>query len=237
MNDSFLVKLRDHKITWPLQRIIEKLGVSVIAKSSHLDFQLQYFIEKFQLKYCLDIGAHHGEFINRLSRLGYPLDTIAFEPSRESFEILRAKFENQVKVVNVAITSKKGTYELFEPGSVFASLKRRKDKNIEYFSEQVSGISLQEAAMNIAHEFWDKTLLKVDVQGSEIQVLASGLDFLDKCPMVVTEAPLRDFYEDSYNLQELLELMSQRKFVIGAIHTPRFFNGNPIDCDIVFVKS
>jgi FkbM family methyltransferase len=164
------------------------------------------------------------------------LDTICFEPSSEACAILKNKFRNQVKVHNVAITREKGTFELFETGSVFASLKRSEYRNQATKSEIVNGITLQDAVASLERDFWKRTLLKVDVQGGELEVLQSGEEFLQHCPLVITEAPLRNFYHNAYKLEELVSYMSQMNFVIGAIHTPRFMGGNPIDCDVIFVR-
>ncbi len=236
VNDSILVKLRDSRLTWPIQRIVEKLGISIVAKSSHLDFQLKYFVNKFQLEYCIDVGAHHGEFVHRLHRLNCELETICFEPSSDACKILQSKFSGQIKIESFAITPEKGTFELFETGSVLASLKRRDGVDEIIKSEKVHGITLEEATLKLQKELWVKTLLKVDVQGGELEVLRSGEEFLKQCPVVITEAPLRDFYHNSYNIEELISYMGQLNFVIGAIHTPRFLGGNPIDCDIIFVR-
>lgn len=236
MKESHLVRIRDSKLSWPIQRVLGKLGISIVANSSNLDFQLKYYIENYNLEYCLDIGAHHGEFINRLDRLNCNLETTCYEASSSAYKILHKKFGNQVNAENFAITHEKGKFELFESGSVFASLKRRKNKNDEIEGEFVHGITLDDAAEALGKDRWGRTLLKVDVQGSELEVFRSGKKFLKNCPVVVTEAPLREFYQNAYKFEDLVVYMSKLDFVIGAIHTPRFFAGKPIDCDVIFVR-
>lgn len=236
MDERTMVRLRDSKLTWPIQRFIEKLNLAVISKKSSFEYQLKYFIELFQIEYLLDIGAHEGEFIQKLDRLQCSLETVAYEPSQIAVRKLSERFASKVDIKQLAITEDGRTSELWETGSPFASLKNRKDKLVGQNSEIVKSITLQEAAIDLGREKWATTLLKVDVQGSELEVLRSGGDFLSSVPLVVAEASLQMFYEDASTLRDIIIFMAESSFSIGGIHTPRFNNGSPLDCDIIFIR-
>lgn len=231
-----MVKWRDSRLTWPIQRILLNLNLTLISKYSSFDYQLFHFIKTLKIENLLDIGAHHGEFIQRLDRLQCSLTATAYEPSKSAVTELSRRHGGRIDIKNLAITEDGRTCELFEPGSPYASLKKRKDSSMANSSEVVDSITLLEAGLRLGREEWPQTLLKIDVQGSELEVLKSGGAFLAAVPVVVTEAPLRSFYEGAPKLPELLEFMESYSFEIGGIHTPRFNYGAPIDCDIIFVR-
>ena len=236
MKEQTMVRLRDSKLTWPIQRFLEKLNLTLIPKNASFEYQLKYFIELLQIEYLLDIGAHEGEFIQKLDRLQCSLDTVAYEPSQNAVKKLSERFAGKVDIKRLAITEDGRTSELWDTGSPFASLKKRKDKLVGQNSEIVRSITLQEAAIDLGKEKWGKTLLKVDVQGSELEVLRSGGEFISSVPLVVAEASLQMFYEEASTLKDIISFMTESSFSIGSIHTPRFNNGSPLDCDIIFIR-
>ena len=236
MKEQTMVRLRDSKLTWPIQRFIEKLNLALIPKKASFEYQLKYFIELLQIEYLLDIGAHEGEFIQKLDRLQCSLDTVAYEPSQNAVKKLSERFTSKVDIKRLAITEDGRTSELWDTGSPFVSLKKRKDKLVGQNSEIVRSITLQEAAIDLGKEKWEKTLLKVDVQGSELEVLRSGGEFISSVPLVVAEASLQMFYEEASTLKDIISFMTESSFSIGSIHTPRFNNGSPLDCDIIFIR-
>ena len=236
MDERTMVKLRDSRLTLPLQRLFSRLNLSIIPKFSSFEYQLVHFIRTKNLEYLIDVGAHHGEFLQRLNRLSCNLIATAYEPSTSAVQELSKRHGHCVEIKNLAITADRRSCQLFESGSPFASLLKRKDASTSHIGEKVDSITLLDAGQALGQENWNKTLLKVDVQGSELEVLESGGDFITSIPVVVTEAPLQTFYEGAARLRDLIGLMDSLSFDIGGIHTPRFNNGTPLDCDIIFTR-
>lgn len=236
MNLQRLIWLRDLKILWPIQRLLHVIGISIIASQSDLEYQLKTLIHKCGIDICIDIGAHHGEFIKRLRRINIGLRVIALEPSTMAFQkLLKNDFRN-VDCYQLGISNRSGREILIDSGSPFASIKKRSTQ-VDTHSEEV--ISCEKLDTFVSSKFnLDEMslLLKIDVQGSEMEVLKSGIYVLSKTKIVFMEAPLRNFYEDSATLTDVLLLMDELGFRVFAIHTPRFNGTDPLDCDVIFVR-
>jgi FkbM family methyltransferase len=156
----------------------------------------------------LDVGANKGQFASMiLSRLhDLPLTLHCFEPGSHAFEALKQAHGGDPRVVlnNVALGSEKGSRTLYfdAPGSVLASVyKRRLDfRNIAFDESETVDVATLDAyceAMPRVH------LLKLDVEGHEMDVLLGATATLERCDMVSFEfggtnidsrTYLRDFF-------------------------------------------
>jgi len=132
--------------------------------------------------YCIfDVGANQGQFFNLLiSNIKSDQYGIhCFEPSAHTFGILSATVNNNPNVVlnNIGLGKETGEFELYynAPGTGIASLtKRRLDHfNIDFSkSEQVRIETLDNYCDENGITKID--LLKIDVEGHELDVLLSG---------------------------------------------------------------
>jgi len=232
-----LIKIRDTRLTWPLQRIVRRFGLSINSNVSDLEGQLSILIKQRDLRYCIDVGAHQGEFIDKLARLGFTLDFLAIEPSPISAAKLRNRKLDNVRLIECGLGAQSGITNLYENGSVFASVKKRIDGNEVSQFTNVNICRLDELLKEVVNFELSKTLLKIDTQGSELDILEGAGESLLHFPVVLVEVPLNALYENSFNITEIVHFMSERSFLIGAVHTPRFNNGRPYDCDMIFIKN
>lgn len=164
--------------------------------------------------YCVfDVGANKGQFLGvALSSSIGNLKVHAFEPALETFRLLSQNAGDNPGVVlnNFGLGKEAGTFELYydEAGSGLASLTNRR---LEHFdmefsrSEQVTIDTLDNycAARNIERI----DLLKIDVEGHELDVLAGAANMLGsgRIDMVTFEfggcnIDTRTFFQDFYYL-------------------------------------
>lgn len=185
----------------------------------------------------IDIGAHHGEFILKLRRLGINSKVFAIEPSSEANKVLvNSNFKN-IKVFKLGISNNFRTAKLFESGSPFASIKPILNAGIlDQTYEEIELITLDSFVNENLKADFQNLCLKIDVQGSELEVLEGAVEVLRNTSIVFMEAPLQDYYSDFAQLIEILKYMKECGFQVAAIHTPRFSNGFAIDCDVIFVN-
>jgi FkbM family methyltransferase len=130
-----------------------------------------------------DVGSNRGQFIRlvmqNLSRMNVPCSVHAFEPSRETYGMLHDSLKGNEHLVlnNFGLGRQAGEFELYSDdiGSGLASLSRRR---LDHFgievrrTEKVNIRTLDEYCGARGIERID--LLKVDVEGHELDVMAGG---------------------------------------------------------------
>lgn len=229
-----MVKLRDSKFTWPIQKFLRSLGLAVHPLAGTLDGQLIKIIDKYEIENFVDIGAHEGEWAKRLDRLGLELKLFAIEPSSQCFNNI-IKANRYRAALQVALSSRKGTSRLWETGSVFASLKKDL-KTQNNSSEEVELDTLDAVSKNLPEIDWARSILKIDVQGSELDVLIGAKVILKKVPVILIECGLNPRYKGASTLSEISNFLALRGFEVAAIATDRFNVEGTEDCDAIFVN-
>jgi FkbM family methyltransferase len=174
-----------------------------------------------------DVGANQGQFLGLLARglQGYPHAIHAFEPGQYTYKILcdNARDYPNVTLNNLGLGKQAGEFDLFydQPGSGLASLSQRKLENwgIDFkYSEKVNLDTLDHYCAQHAIQAID--LLKLDVEGHELDVLEGGRQMFAsrKIRMVSFEfgggnidsrTYLRDFFDffQAYGLRELNRIL------------------------------
>lgn len=145
----------------------------------------------FQPDLCVDVGANYGEFAVAITPFDLP--TIAIEPLPAVADCLRATFSDRsrVKIAGVAVSDHEGEVEIHEgtgysgSASVFSAVAGRPHK----FWGQPRRVSISTVAVRrldtlvaeLAPEPIRSLLLKVDVEGSECDVLRGASSLLERC--------------------------------------------------------
>ena len=179
----------------------------------------------------LDVGANIGDYTAACLEISENIQIRSFEPSPVANQILRNRFAHQsaVRVIELALGAESGTKVLYsdEPGSGMASLtKRRLDHHKIFFSNQniVSVVTLDE---------WCKTnefipnLIKLDVEGHELEVLAGGKEILGEVHLVQFEfggcnIDTKTYFQDFWYLFQALDFDLFRITPFGTQRIERY---------------
>ena len=175
----------------------------------------------------LDVGANEGDFSAAVLALLPEATIIAVEPSPEPLERLRGRVRGpNVTIVPKAIAAQSGTAQFHVTAHDHnASLQQPRTGEMGQLYEhegwgvrqvlEVGTISLDELAGGR-----DVSLLKLDVQGSEMEVTVVSHD------------------EDDAGVQELNRAMLELGFELAGISSPgRSPDGNPTWADACYVRS
>ena len=134
-------------------------------------------------KIFVDVGGNKGLYTQEILRIFNPDEVHVFEPSRTNVEILKSKFSDNSKVViNAMGLSNKDTNSVLysnESGSGLGSLTKRR---LDHFGLD---FSVEESIKLIRFdEYWKSNsklidLMKIDVEGHELEVLDGIGDFIN----------------------------------------------------------
>ncbi|MBR8829544.1 MAG: FkbM family methyltransferase [Gomphosphaeria aponina SAG 52.96 = DSM 107014] len=197
---------------------------SLLVKKVQYEVEVFDYLDKHIDKFdsVIEIGANVGiftiYFYKSFLKHNKNIKIFAFEPSQKAYLRLLKNLEinkaSGVQTYNSAIGNKVGFLDFFEPEGHLTNGSLNKEF-ADLFSEQVN----QNKALVISASYLselvnedDKVLVKIDVEGSEFDVLSSLKDFiLNQKPTLIIEVlhtyqqHLNElkFLQDNYNLYNL----------------------------------
>ena len=186
----------------------------------------QYFTNLIGVKNdaptILDIGAHRGESIDFFKEI-FPNSSIySFEPDPDNFKELKRKHKdtNNVSLFNSAISDRDCTLEYYKQslshlGGCLEIDNHSLDsigyaKTADNNMIQVAGRRLDSILKETAVDRID--LLKIDVQGYELNVLKGGPETLSRTQAIIVEIGFFDFYKNSSTLADVVQELNQIGF-------------------------
>jgi FkbM family methyltransferase len=160
------------------------------------DFYLPFVHEIREGMTVIDVGAHVGFFsLGAALRAGAPGKVCAFEPSPETFDILKKHiclngWEDRIEALQGVVGDHDGTTAFYTYGtSMAASVSQA---NVEVLNPEVRdrpAARIDSTSFSL-DSFCSKRglkpdVIKVDVEGAEVQVLRGARNLLSTLPIVV----------------------------------------------------
>jgi FkbM family methyltransferase len=212
-----------------------------------LEHHLKRLFARLGVTDVVDVGAHHGEFAETLRRhVGYKGRIHSFEPAGEAFGRLCARAASDAlwDVWNVALGSKAGQREL----KTYADTMLNSLKSPNYFgSASHAGLTItgsEEVVVERLDAFpglgvdddW-RMLLKIDAQGTDLDVLEGAAGIMPQVVALQIEAAVRPIYDGAPALGETLELLDAANFVpSGFFPVGRRTDLCLVDVDVIALR-
>jgi len=177
----------------------------------------------------LDVGACTGSYSDAVLELSPNAKIHAFEPSPKSLAILNKKFRKseQVEINPFALGEKNSERILYanSPGSVLSSFSKRRLQHINLEFEHEDLVQVKTLDDWCKSQLITPNLLKIDVEGHELEVLRGGLATLKNISVVQFEfggcnIDSRTFFKDFWQLFKELNFSIYRIAELGAIPIP-----------------
>lgn len=207
-----------------LQVIYNKMDLNVITK---------YFVPKS----ILDIGANIGQFYNECKLVFPDAYYYLIEGNIKCGEVLQNYgVDYSLELLSdekKEVTFYKTTYdEKCTGNSLYRENTSFYDDNHLITEERVT-TTLESLLMG---KYFD--LIKIDVQGAELDIIKGGLDIVKNSKGVILEVSLIEYNQDSPTKDNVYEFMSSIGFnhseIVGRINHP--LTHELIQHDVLFVK-
>lgn len=190
-----------------------------------------------------DIGANVGSWAVMARALVPDCNIIGFEPMEEHLPKFRENTHGleRIQLLPLALGSEETTMEFhpasFSDASSFLPLKDEGKKawQIENTASRMMQITTLDSAMTV-HALPAPDLLKLDVQGFELEVLKGATRALDKCRWVLCEVSFSELYAGQCLFSDVAAFLAKQGFEVHAFgeRTPA---GRPLlQADLLFRK-
>tara|TARA_X000000950_G_scaffold157976_1_gene193703 strand:- start:3376 stop:4053 length:678 start_codon:yes stop_codon:yes gene_type:complete len=185
------------------------------------------YLFKLDIDKVIDVGAHKGEFLEKMLMIEKIDSFYAFEPQKNIFNELNKKFSNNNKIIlyNYAVDKEVSNKKLkvnklsmtsslaeFNEKSLYLKLKNfltsSKSNFVEEYEIQTNTIDNIFKDVNLK-----KTLLKIDVEGFELNVIKGSEMKLKEIPFILMENQFGNHYKNN-NFNDIRNLLLEQNFVV-----------------------
>jgi FkbM family methyltransferase len=192
-----------------------------IKKTSNLPRFNWLGLRNIDFSTILDVGANEGQFAEEI-RCVFPAAHIySFEPIPQCFKSLQKKCAQSElwSCYNVALaeSEKTAVFNLHEDNMPSSSLLEATDQELNLYPKsrrqrqvEVNCITLDKWILSNADALKQPSLLKLDVQGYELNVLRGAFATLDHINAVICEINIQNFYEQQSSFPDIVNLFYSR---------------------------
>ncbi len=200
--------------------------INFLDKNYHHKRIIKY-LRNHKIDLVIDAGAHKGEFlINIMPHVPFK-KAYTFEPQLEVFNILKKKIINdeRIKHNNLALSeiiekkritinklTSTSSLSEFDNSSVFLKIKNflLRQKNEELNSYEVKTTTIDDYFKELD---LSNSLLKIDVEGYELNVLKGSKNTIKKIKFVLIENQFFNIYKNN-NEKDWHDYLMKNKFIL-----------------------
>lgn len=235
-----------------VRKIARRMGVDIATyprrqDSAYLD--QARLVQRTSPKIIFDIGANTGQSAERYQEVLPGAQLFCFEPLPEAATVLRKKYSERssVRVFETAIGDRIGSETLHTnpDWAATSSLLERPQGGGHYYpwgavletEVQVAITTLENVSNEIGIDH--VTILKMDVQGSEMKVLRGAANLLANCAIdiVYTEVVFVPAYDGQPLVHDLAHLLDEYGYSWFGLYNLAYTTEGQLRCgDAIFVS-
>jgi FkbM family methyltransferase len=234
-----LRKLTAIALTGNYRRAFLRFGVAPAAEHAAVLRQLPF-------DFVADVGANRGQFSLLCRQLAPRAAISAFEPLKEAADIYRALFsaDGRVRLHVCALAPERGEMTMHlsarDDSSSLLPISSAQTENFPGTeSVGVRRVPVGPLTDFLAREeLGSRNLLKIDVQGFELEVLKSAGALLPRFDWVYVECSFVPLYEGQALADEVIAFLAGRGFGLrGRFNQAYGKNGGLLQADLLFERT
>ena len=183
------------------------------------------------IKIIFDIGAHRGSWSQQIKTVFNKGNFYLFEANINNNKFFESKNLNFFNVLLSDKEEKKIFYTLNSSGDSY--LKQRKGYNK---AKKIKFKSITLDKFIKIKKIPKPNFIKIDTQGSEIDILKGAKLTLKNCKFILLECPIIDYNEKSPNILKYLNFMKSIKYLPVELIEKHIHKKLLVQIDILFKK-
>ncbi len=196
-----------------LRTVLRSTGYDVVPLATSFVVLQRRLLARCDL--LVDVGANTGQYVGLMRSLGYTGRVLSFEPQSDAFQVLqRAATAPAWEPRQLALSHTPGTGTLrVSANSVSSSLLdigavhvAAAPRSVQIADEQVP---LSTVDRELVGEQFGSAWLKLDVQGTELDVLRGSAETLPRVAVLQAELSFTDLYENQTDYLQLCSYLRQ----------------------------
>lgn len=186
------------------------------------------YLKNLDIDKIIDIGAHKGEFLQEMLKIEKVNSFYVFEPQKDIFDSLTKKFSqnNKITLHNYALDKEITNKRLqINKLSMTSSLAEVNEKSLYYklknflTGSKSNFINEYEVQTNTVDSIFKninlkKTLIKIDVEGFEMNVIKGSQMKLKEIPYIMIENQFGNHYKNN-NFNDIKNILLKYNFVVS----------------------
>lgn len=211
-------------------------GVSPLFELSNLIKQIN------KANTLIDVGSNKGQFC-LLAKNFFPyIKIFSFEPQldelttqkkilgKNKIKYYNLALGNEEKIVNFHVTERKDSSSILKPNNLI-------DKNKNYNLSKILKIEFEKLDDILSNkEIVRPSILKLDVQGYELEVLKGSSKILDCIDYIITEVSFIKIYDNQVSNSDLTNFLISKNFRLKSKCNLSRYNKKLFQEDILFEK-
>jgi len=204
-------------------------------------FELTPLLQKInKAETLIDIGSNKGQF-GLIARKFFPNIKIhSFEPQIEQLNKQKKVLgNNNINFYNFALGNEKKSIELNVTLRKDSSslLKPIENTNDKYSIENIIDVQVKKIDELIELKNLKKPIiLKLDVQGYELEVLKGAEKMLNYINYIITEISFINIYQNQVLSDELIKFLESKSFLLTEKCNLSMLDDKPFQEDVLFIK-
>lgn len=196
--------------------------------------RIKFLKEKYNFEPCViyDIGAHEGDWMSECLQIYPDAKYYLFEANKAKKDFIpQAIFEVLSSQDNQNVIFYKTSIECDTGNSVYR-------ENTEYFDDDIvqmeNRISRKLDSIVEERKLPKPDLVKIDTQGSELDIMKGGLESLKNAQVIILEVSLHYYNKNVPLLDEVILFMRKSGYIMFDIGDMHYKNDILIHIDAMF---
>ena len=208
-----------NRITKLIKLIKNKSWRKGVFNNIAANIELEDLVKDLKVETVIDVGSNKGQFLLLIENFFECKKIYSFEPIEEFYEMQKNffKYKNNINFFNFALGEKSSKNSFYitqrkDSSSFYKINKSIKDNNDYKIIEkkEIQIHSLDEVMIN--ENLNGSILLKIDVQGYEMEVLKGSIETLKKIKYIIVEISDNEIYENQSSSHSVINFLKNNNF-------------------------